>query len=154
MTCPLPGGIAITRDWSLSPRMRASSLSALPGITALIGRETGVERAAFLTDKRNPSAAASVIKLSSTLINTPVRIVNQPFKLGWQDGQLWVEVHPALQEDSVEPPTLTDLTRLVVEATRESLTPVDWTRVQRAFAESRGTPVEVSLSPATVAADR
>jgi len=87
-------------------------------------------------------------------VNTPVRIVNQPFKLGWQDGQLWVEVHPALQEDSVEPPTLTDLTRLVVEATRESLTPVDWTRVQRAFAESRGTPVEVSLSPATVAADR
>lgn len=78
-------------------------------------------------------------------VNTPVRIVNQPFKLGWQDGQLWVEVHPALQEDSVEPPTLTDLTRLVVEATRESLTPVDWTRVQRAFAETRGVPEVISL---------
>jgi L,D-transpeptidase ErfK/SrfK len=78
-------------------------------------------------------------------VNTPVRIVNQPFKLGWQDGQLWVEVHPALQEDTVEPPTLTDLTRLVVDATRESLTPVDWTRVQRAFAEARGMPVAVSL---------
>jgi len=78
-------------------------------------------------------------------VNTPVRIVNQPFKLGWQDGQLWVEVHPALQEDSVEPPTLTDLTRLVVEVTRESLTPVDWTRVQRAFAETRGVPEVISL---------
>ncbi len=78
-------------------------------------------------------------------VNTPVRIVNQPFKLGWQDGQLWVEVHPPLAEDAVEPPTLTDLTRLVVEATRESLTPVDWPHVQRAYAETRGIPVVVSL---------
>jgi len=80
-------------------------------------------------------------------VNTPVNIVNQPFKLGWQDGRLWVEVHPPLKEDVVEPPTLTDLSRLVVEATRESLTPVDWNAVQRAFAAARGVPVAVSLDP-------
>lgn len=78
-------------------------------------------------------------------VNTKVTIVNQPFKLGWQDGRLWVEVHPALKEDVVEPPTQTDLTRLVVEATRQNMVPVDWSAVQRAFDESRGVPVVVSL---------
>ena len=90
-------------------------------------------------------------------VGTPVTIVNQPFKAGWQDGRLWVEVHPALKEDVVEPPTLTDLTRLVVEATREALVPVDWSAVQRAFAESRGIPVPVTVAApaptATVAND-
>ncbi len=85
-------------------------------------------------------------------LNEAVNIVNQPFKLGWQDGQLWVEVHPALQEDNVVPPTLTDLSKLVVEATRDRLVPVDWTRVQRAFAEARGVPVMVSADPQTFAA--
>ena len=79
-------------------------------------------------------------------VNTPVTIVNQPFKAGWQGGRLWVEVHPPLKEDVVEPPTLTDLTRLVVEATRESLVPVDWSQVQRAFAESRGMPLPVAAA--------
>lgn len=88
-------------------------------------------------------------------VGTPVTIVNQPFKAGWQGGRLWVEVHPALKEDVVEPPTLTDLTRLVVEATREALVPVDWSAVQRAFAESRGIPVPVTMAvpAATVASD-
>ncbi len=78
-------------------------------------------------------------------VNTKVTIVNQPFKLGWQDGRLWVEVHPTLKEDVVEPPTQTDLTRLVVEATRQNMVPVDWAAVQRAFDEARGVPVVVSL---------
>ncbi len=85
-------------------------------------------------------------------VNTKVTIVNEPFKLGWQEGRLWVEVHPALKEDVVEPPTLTDLTRLVVEATRQTLVPVDWSAVQRAFNESRGIPTPVTAArPAAVA---
>jgi L,D-transpeptidase ErfK/SrfK len=87
-------------------------------------------------------------------LNTRVTIVNEPFKLGWQGGRLWVEVHPALKEDVVEPPTLTDLSRLVVEATRQTLVPVDWSAVQRAFNESRGIPVPVTAAqPATIAAN-
>jgi L,D-transpeptidase ErfK/SrfK len=87
-------------------------------------------------------------------VNTKVTIVNEPFKLGWQGGRLWVEVHPALKEDVVEPPTLTDLTRLVVEATRQMLVPVDWAAVQRAFNESRGIPVPVTVAqPTAIAAN-
>lgn len=85
-------------------------------------------------------------------VNTPVNIVNQPFKVGWQEGHLWIEVHPALKEDVVDPPTQTDLTRLVVQATRDRLVPVSWTLVQRAFDEARGIPVRVSLSNEVVAA--
>lgn len=84
-------------------------------------------------------------------VNTKVNIVNQPFKIGWLDGVLYVEVHPPLQEDVVEPPQLTDLTRLIVEVTRERMIPVDWTRVQLAFNEARGVPVAVSADPALFA---
>jgi L,D-transpeptidase ErfK/SrfK len=84
-------------------------------------------------------------------VNTKVNIVNQPFKLGWLDGALYVEVHPALAEDAVEPPQLTDLTRLIVELTRDRMIPVDWTRVQRAFREARGVPVVVSVDPVMMA---
>jgi len=91
-------------------------------------------------------------------VNTPVTLVNQPFKAGWQGGRLWVEVHPALKEDVVEPPKLTDLMRLVVAATRETLVPVDWAAVQQAYAESRGIPVPVTAAAeptvATAAGER
>lgn len=84
-------------------------------------------------------------------VNTPVTIVNQPFKVGWRDGRLWVEVHPALKEDVVEPPTMTDLAKLVVEAARQSLVPVDWSAVQQAYLDARGMPVPVTVSGALTA---
>ncbi|MFZ9125168.1 MAG: L,D-transpeptidase family protein [Steroidobacteraceae bacterium] len=86
-------------------------------------------------------------------VNTPVTIVNQPFKVGWRDGRLWVEVHPALKEDVVEPPTMTDLARLVVEAARQSLVPIDWSAVQQAYLETRGMPVPVTAAKALTAQD-
>ena len=53
------------------------------------------------------------------------------------DGLL-IEVHPPLQEDAVEPPTLTDLTRLIVEATRSQPLPIDWIGAERAWREANG----------------
>ncbi|MEX1993584.1 MAG: L,D-transpeptidase family protein [Steroidobacteraceae bacterium] len=87
-------------------------------------------------------------------VNTPVRIVNQPYKWGWHDGELLIEVHPPLQEDAVEPPTLTDLTRLIVEATRTAPRPIDWISAERAWREARGTPTAVSSAAAQVAASQ
>ncbi len=54
--------------------MRASSLRARAGITALIGAGTGLDSFAVLTESRKPSAAARVMVLSSTVTRTPVRI--------------------------------------------------------------------------------
>jgi L,D-transpeptidase ErfK/SrfK len=79
-------------------------------------------------------------------VNTPVMIVNQPYKWGWHDGELLIEVHPPLQEDAVEPPTLTDLTRLIVEATRSEPLAIDWGAAERTWREARGVPAAVSTS--------
>ncbi len=85
-------------------------------------------------------------------VNTPVMIVNQPYKWGWHDGKLLIEVHPPLQEDAVDPPSLTDLTRLIVEATRNSPLPIDWIGAERAWREARGIPTEVSVPGAVAVA--
>jgi L,D-transpeptidase ErfK/SrfK len=85
-------------------------------------------------------------------VNTPVEIVNQPYKWGWHEGELLIEVHPPLQEDTVEPPTLTDLTRLIVEATRANPRVIDWIGAERTWREARGMPTPVSVvGPRTAA---
>lgn len=85
-------------------------------------------------------------------VGTKVTIVNQPNKWGWHNGELLIEVHPPLQEDAVEPPTLTDLTRLIVEATRSQPLPIDWIGAERAWREARGIPATVAVAGALVAA--
>jgi L,D-transpeptidase ErfK/SrfK len=85
-------------------------------------------------------------------VNTPVTIVNQPYKWGWHDGELLIEVHPPLQEDAVDPPTLTDLTRLIVEATRAAPLPIDWNGAEQTWREARGIPTVISVPGTQVAA--
>lgn len=77
-------------------------------------------------------------------VNTPVQIVNQPFKLGWDNGELWLEVHPPLEEDAGARPSLNDLMRLIVEATRARVMPIDWEAAQRAWERADGLPVRIS----------
>jgi L,D-transpeptidase ErfK/SrfK len=85
-------------------------------------------------------------------VNAPVMIVNQPYKWGWHDGKLLIEVHPPLQEDAVEPPSLTDLTRLIVEATRSEPLAIDWIGAERTWREARGMPTAVSVAGPRIAA--
>ena len=84
-------------------------------------------------------------------VNTPVLIVNQPYKWGWDDGKLLIEVHPPLQEDAIDPPTLTDLTRLIVEATRSEPLAIDWVAAERVWREARGIPAVVSVDGSQLA---
>ena len=67
------------------------------------------------------------------------------------DGLL-IEVHPPLQEDASTPPSLTDLTRLLVEATREEPLPIDWIGAERIWREARGIPLPVAAQPPRTAA--
>jgi L,D-transpeptidase ErfK/SrfK len=85
-------------------------------------------------------------------VGTAVTIVNQPYKWGWHQGELLIEVHPPLQEDAGTPPTLTDLTRLLVEATREEPLPIDWIGAERTWREARGVPTPVAVLPPQTAA--
>ncbi len=79
-------------------------------------------------------------------VGTQVTIVNQPYKWGWVDGELLIEVHPPLAEDAGQPPTLTDLTRLIVDATRAKPLAIDWIGAERIWREARGVPTPVSVA--------
>ncbi len=77
-------------------------------------------------------------------VNTPVRLVNQPFKAGWRAGELYLEAHPPLDE-TAGPLDLTDAVRAVTKALEGHRgTEVDWTLVRRLASNPSGIPVVVS----------
>ncbi len=82
-------------------------------------------------------------------VGTTVRIVNQPLLLGWQDGNLWLEAHPALEEDKRN--LRAELDRRLTGALkgRAADAPgLDPALVERTVAASRGFPVPL-LEPAS-----
>ena len=90
-------------------------------------------------------------------VDTPVRIVNQPHKVGWEDGRLYVEVHPPLEATSsaVVAPDRNSLARLVANALRQRPAgPVTWARAETAFEEATGIPVAVTEPAAPALAAR
>ncbi len=77
----------------------------------------------------------------NTPVNTPVRIVNQPYLLGQSDGVVYVEVHTPLQGlDAVEFDKIHTKLRNIE---KESGRAVDWSKVKEVLAEARGIPVPV-----------
>jgi L,D-transpeptidase ErfK/SrfK len=83
-------------------------------------------------------------------VGTPVRIVNQPQKVGWDGGRLYVEVHRPLDntESAVVEPDRTALARLVANAVRlRPAAPVTWARAEDAFEQAEGVPVPVTAAP-------
>jgi L,D-transpeptidase ErfK/SrfK len=87
-------------------------------------------------------------------VDTPVRIVNEPFKIGWGEGIPWIEVHPPLQEDAVAPPSLSDMLRVIVAGTTAAGSAIDWQRAMRAWREHRGIPEAIALSASDRLASR
>ena len=80
-------------------------------------------------------------------INTPVQIVNQPFKMGWLGDELYLEVHRPLDEDAGNgSDSLTAITQLYVQATRTRAASIDWQKVDEAYREKRGIPLLVGLA--------
>jgi len=78
-------------------------------------------------------------------VGTPVRIVYEPVKAGWQQGQLFVEVHPPLDgvsEAEANNPTV--LAEAINAALKTHPTyAVDWQQAQVVKLESSGTPTAV-----------
>lgn len=90
----------------------------------------------------------------SVAIGTPVTFVDQPVKVGWWNGALYVEVHPTQsQADEIEahgrfsPEAAPDLAWRLVRAAGEAADRLDWPLIQQAVAERLGVPVAV-LRPA------
>lgn len=78
-------------------------------------------------------------------VGTPVRIVNQPYKAGWQNGKLYLEVHPLLEGvNAEERQNKTPLVQSLIEATSSQPDyPVDWRKVEAVAKAQTGIPVPV-----------
>jgi L,D-transpeptidase ErfK/SrfK len=85
-------------------------------------------------------------------VGTPVRIVNQPYKAGWENGALYLEVHPLLDgTPAQERQNKTPLVQALIDATRERPQyPIDWREVQLIEKTQSGLPTRVG--PAVVSA--
>jgi len=83
-------------------------------------------------------------------VNTPVRIINQPYKMGWKGNDLYIEVH-APSEGELDPNlySLTNITKLLVSATQDRIVALDWAKAERAFLHPTGIPEPVMLTPVT-----
>ena len=77
-------------------------------------------------------------------VGTPVRIVDQPVKAGWDDGVLYLEVHAPLAEGGAGA-DVTAAVRAVIAATHDREVSIDWQAVARAAQERRGVPIAVSV---------
>ncbi|HHB11878.1 MAG TPA: hypothetical protein ENK62_01600 [Chromatiales bacterium] len=77
-------------------------------------------------------------------VNLPVRLVDQPFKGGWRNGELYLEAHPPLDKKD-GPLDLTEAVRVVSRALQgHPDVEVDWSLVRRLAANPSGIPVVVS----------
>lgn len=86
-------------------------------------------------------------------LNTPVRIVNEPWKLGWDAERLYFEAHHPLEEDQQNNDRgLTAITELVVAATAAREAQVDWDVLETVFSESLGVPLPAGTAPGRVLA--
>ena len=77
-------------------------------------------------------------------VGTEVRIVNQPYLLGWSDRALELEIHKPLEEDA-SLQGLTYLNELVTQWAAAGGDPLDEARIATLAAEARGIPVPVNV---------
>ncbi|MGI9229391.1 MAG: L,D-transpeptidase family protein [Gammaproteobacteria bacterium] len=84
-------------------------------------------------------------------LDTPVYIVNQPFKLGVQDGQIYLEAHPWLEEDAAEfQGDLTSVVKMLIAVSKERRYELDWSLARQVIDDANGLPVAVGRLLETV----
>ena len=77
-----------------------------------------------------------------TPVKTQVRIVNQPYLVGWHNGMVYLEAHPPYESSGAD-----ELKKAYAELKKiEKQTghALDWSKVKQVVAETRGIPVAVS----------
>ncbi|HRD67553.1 MAG TPA: L,D-transpeptidase family protein [Candidatus Competibacter sp.] len=86
-------------------------------------------------------------------VGTPVRLIDQPVKVGRLNGELLVESHEPLEEDNLPMKvTLEQAQRAVIAKTGPDMPGVDQAALQAAVEQVSGIPVSVSAEPGSVPA--
>ncbi len=90
---------------------------------------------------------------SQVVAGTIVTVVDQPVKVGWRNGELFLEIHPTLsQVDALEmtgafgPGGLPDVMELVRAAAGDDLSRVDIRKVWRIALDRTGVPQQITIS--------
>jgi len=82
-------------------------------------------------------------------VNTPVHLVNQPIKLGWQGGALYMEVQQPLDEDRMEYGQLLSMAMdLIRRKIADRPVMLDGGAIQAALRQPSGIPVAISRTGA------
>jgi L,D-transpeptidase ErfK/SrfK len=77
-------------------------------------------------------------------VGTPVRIINQPIKLGRLNGALYIEAHPHLEEDPNSKVDQSDnIVNQLIGMVGETGSEVDWNQVRSAVGMRNGIPVGI-----------
>ena len=77
-------------------------------------------------------------------LRTPVRIVNQPYKVGRYNDKIYLEAHPFMEEDAEQfEGNLTSVVEMLIKITGDRGYQLDWGLAQSVIAESNGIPVEI-----------
>jgi L,D-transpeptidase ErfK/SrfK len=84
-------------------------------------------------------------------VDTPVTVVDQQVKLGWLDGELYLEVHPSLtQLDELESTGRfdagldADATPLILDVAGTDAGRLDWGVIRATLGQQRGIPVRIT----------
>jgi L,D-transpeptidase ErfK/SrfK len=84
-------------------------------------------------------------------VGTKVTVVDQPIKLEWIDGELFMEAHPTqLQSDELEeeghftPQLPARVVDQVLEVAGDDAARLDWSRIRQATLERRGYPMRIT----------
>jgi len=85
---------------------------------------------------------------NSVKVKTPVFIMNEPYKFGWQNGQLYLEVHPAFLEFSGSRSEEENLVHDIIKAFTQydPHIKIDWKAVNKIIREQTGIPYQISMS--------
>ena len=94
-------------------------------------------------------------------IGAPVQVIEQSLKVGWFDGELYVEAHPdPVQANELEmtgriksvgADSLADMLYRITTKAGASLERLDWRLIRKALKERSGVPIQITLDrPATL----
>jgi L,D-transpeptidase ErfK/SrfK len=96
-----------------------------------------------------PEDAEELFDLAA--VGTKVTVVDQPIKLEWVDGELFMEAHPTqLQSDEIEaegrftPELPSPVVDQVTAVAADQSSRLDWSRIRRITVERRGYPVRIT----------
>jgi len=82
-------------------------------------------------------------------IGTKVHIIDEPYVVGWRNGQLYLDAHPPLSEhDGARGKRLAALQRALAGKADGVSVAVDWSRAQRVADAAHGIPVPVNAGSA------